>query len=56
VGFEASFEFGGASAFAFGPLTGNGRLTLGIFLRNLYDFTTIERRKIYCDIGGNVVD
>jgi hypothetical protein len=42
VGFEASFEFGGVSAFSFGPLTGIGRLTLGIFLRKLYDSTTIE--------------
>jgi hypothetical protein len=42
VGCEASFEFGGVSAFSFGPLTGIGRLTLGIFLRKLYDSTTIE--------------
>jgi hypothetical protein len=42
VGFEVSFEFGGVSAFSFGPLTGIGRLTTGIFLRKLYDSTTIE--------------
>jgi hypothetical protein len=42
VGFESSFEFGGVSAFSFGPLTGIGRLTTGIFIRKLYDSTTIE--------------
>jgi len=42
VGFEASFEFGGVSAFSFGPLTGIGRLTLGIFLRKLNGSTTID--------------
>jgi hypothetical protein len=42
VGFEASFEFGGVAAFSFGPLTGIGMLTTGIFLRKLYDKTTIE--------------
>jgi hypothetical protein len=42
VGFEASFEFGGVSAFSFGPLNGIGMLTTGIFLRKLYDKTTIE--------------
>jgi hypothetical protein len=42
VGFEASFEFGGVSAFSFGPLTGIGRLTVGIFLRKLNGATTIE--------------
>jgi len=33
VGFEASFEFGGAGAFAFGPLTGQGRIMAGIYVR-----------------------
>lgn len=32
VGFEASFEFGGVAAFGFGPLTGIGRLTTGVFV------------------------
>jgi hypothetical protein len=42
VGFEASFEFGGVSAFAFGPLNGIGRLTTGIFVRKIGPSTTIE--------------
>lgn len=42
VGFEASFEFGGVSAFAFGPLNGIGRLTTGIFVRKIGPATTIE--------------
>ena len=33
VGFEASFEFGGSAAFAFGPLTGVGRLMAGVYIR-----------------------
>lgn len=33
VGFEASFEFGGSSVFAFGPLSGKGRLMSGIYIR-----------------------
>lgn len=33
VGFEASFEFGGGGAFNFGPLTGQGRITTGIYIR-----------------------
>jgi hypothetical protein len=32
-GFEASFEYGGGGAFRFGPLSGQGRLTTGIFIR-----------------------
>lgn len=35
VGFEASFEFGGAAAFGFGPLTGQGRLMAGIYIRQM---------------------
>lgn len=33
VGFEASFEFGGAAAFQYGPLDGNGRLMTGVYIR-----------------------
>ena len=33
VGFDASFEYGGAAAFQFGPLKGQGRLMLGIYIR-----------------------
>ncbi|RDK05371.1 hypothetical protein [Cupriavidus lacunae] len=34
VGFEASFEYGGAAAFAYGPLTGYGRIMTGIYIRS----------------------
>lgn len=33
LGFEASFEFGGAGAFAIGPLTGQGRAMAGFYIR-----------------------
>ncbi|PBB20397.1 hypothetical protein [Mesorhizobium sp. WSM4313] len=33
VGFEASFEFGGSAVFAFGPLSGKGRLMAGVYIR-----------------------
>ena len=33
VGFEASFDFGGVLAFGFGPLTGIGRITMGVYVR-----------------------
>src|SRR4029077_14818795 len=33
IGFAASFEFGGGGAFAFGPLSGQGRISTGIYLR-----------------------
>jgi hypothetical protein len=33
IGFEASFEFGGAAAFQFGPLNGIGRLMLGFYIK-----------------------
>jgi hypothetical protein len=33
VGFEASFEYGGAGAFSYGPLAGSGRLMIGIYIR-----------------------
>ncbi|MEL6465697.1 MAG: hypothetical protein AAFQ58_12085 [Pseudomonadota bacterium] len=35
VGFEAGFEFGGAAAFGFGPLTGEGRLMAGFYIRQV---------------------
>ncbi|KAA0574400.1 hypothetical protein FZ983_28115 [Azospirillum sp. B21] len=42
VGFEASFEYGGVGAFAFGPLEGQGRLTLGIYVRKAPGGATID--------------
>lgn len=33
LGFEASFEFGGSAVFAFGPLSGTGRLMAGFYIR-----------------------
>lgn len=33
LGFEAAFEFGGSAVFAFGPLTGKGRLMAGFYIR-----------------------
>jgi hypothetical protein len=42
LGFEASFEFGCVSAFAFGPLNGIGRITVGIFVRKIGPSTTID--------------
>ncbi|MBX9876209.1 MAG: hypothetical protein K2X84_15210, partial [Beijerinckiaceae bacterium] len=41
VGFEASFEFGGGGGFSFGPLRGEGRITVGIFVRQLQGHTTL---------------
>ncbi len=35
VGFEAAFEYGGAGAFAYGPLQGQGRLMLGVYVRRM---------------------
>lgn len=32
IGFEAAFEYGGAAAFSYGPLTAQGRITLGIYI------------------------
>lgn len=43
VGFEASFEFGGAAAFGFGPLTGQGRLMAGVYVRQM---TLASNRKL----------
>ncbi|MGE8131650.1 hypothetical protein ACQKQD_32320 [Methylobacterium sp. NPDC080182] len=31
--FECSFDYGGVAAFGFGPLSGQGQLTLGIYIR-----------------------
>ncbi|RWP58625.1 hypothetical protein [Mesorhizobium sp.] len=42
IGFAASFEFGGGGAFAFGPLSGQGRISTGIYLRKLGKNVTIE--------------
>jgi hypothetical protein len=33
TGFEASFEYGGAAAFHYGPLEGSGRVMIGAYLR-----------------------
>ena len=33
IGFEASFEYGGAAAFHYGPLEGSGRLMIGAYIR-----------------------
>jgi hypothetical protein len=41
VGFEASFEFGGGGGFSFGPLKGEGRVTVGVFVRQLEGHTTL---------------
>lgn len=35
VGFELGFDFGAAGAFAVGPLTGQGRLMAGLYIRTL---------------------
>ncbi|MEW8029549.1 MAG: hypothetical protein AB2826_21455 [Candidatus Thiodiazotropha sp.] len=35
IGFEASFEYGAAVAFNFGPLSGQGRVMAGIYVRQL---------------------
>lgn len=41
VGFEASFEYGGAGAFSYGPLKGQGRLMVGAYIRSRRDHTEI---------------
>ncbi len=48
LGFEASFEFGGAAAFGFGPLTGQGRLMSGIYVRQ----TTLSQNRKLTEITG----
>jgi hypothetical protein len=47
IGFAASFEFGGGGAFQFGPLSGQGRICTGIYLRKYddgqgHDFVTLD--------------
>jgi hypothetical protein len=49
LGFAASFEFGGGGAFQFGPLSGQGRITTGIYLRKL---TSSDGKKDDCVIEG----
>lgn len=41
IGFEASFQFGGGGGFSFGPLTGKGRISVGIFVRKIEGFTEL---------------
>ena len=41
VGFEASFEYGGAGAFSYGPLEGQGRLMVGAYIRSSRNSTRI---------------
>jgi hypothetical protein len=41
VGFEASFQFGGGGGFSFGPLTGKGRISVGIFVRKIEGLTEL---------------
>ncbi|WP_424830336.1 hypothetical protein [Ruegeria sp.] len=48
VGFEASFDFGGAAAFGYGPLTGQGRLMSGIYVRQM----TLARGRKLTEISG----
>lgn len=42
AGFEASFEYGGAAAFAYGPLEGQGRLMVGVYIRSTRSTTDIS--------------
>ncbi|MFO1116548.1 MAG: hypothetical protein U1E28_12745 [Beijerinckiaceae bacterium] len=42
LGFAASFEFGGGGAFKYGPLSGQGRICTGIYLRKVGDDCLIE--------------
>jgi hypothetical protein len=42
IGFAASFEFGGGGGFAFGPLSGQGRISTGIYLRKQFDTVQID--------------
>ncbi|MCP3399890.1 hypothetical protein [Bradyrhizobium sp. CCGB20] len=41
VGFEASFQFGGGGGFSFGPLTGKGRIAVGIYIRKISGLTEL---------------
>jgi hypothetical protein len=42
LGFAASFEFGGGGAFAFGPLSGQGRISTGVYLRKIGNDAEID--------------
>lgn len=35
VGFEASYSYGAAGAFQFGPMSGKGRIDLGVYIRHI---------------------
>jgi hypothetical protein len=41
IGFEASMQYGGGGGFSFGPLTGEGRISLGVFIRTLLGHTEL---------------
>lgn len=41
IGFEASFQFGGGGGFSFGPLTGKGRISVGVFVRKISGLTEL---------------
>jgi hypothetical protein len=41
VGFEASFEYGGGGGFTFGLLKGEGRITVGVFIRSVSGQTSL---------------
>lgn len=47
IGLEASFDYGGVFAFGFGPLTGSGQITLGVYFRSA--------RKAQPDLGVNFI-
>lgn len=51
VGFEVSFEYGGAGAFKYGPLHGQGRLMVGAYIRSKRN----ERPEIFATfyVGGS---
>ncbi len=42
TGFDASFVFGGGGAIAYGPLTLEGRVTVGVFIRKMGSFTEMS--------------
>ncbi|UPT91418.1 hypothetical protein HAP41_0000022325 [Bradyrhizobium barranii subsp. apii] len=54
IGFESSFEFGAVVAFAIGPLTGNARITVGIFLRSFRSGdSTLSTIEGYTTVAGS---
>ena len=54
IGFESSFEFGAVVAFAIGPLTGNARITVGIFLRSFKSGNrTLSTIEGYTTVAGS---